>query len=289
MSAEHPFAFSATLESGFQFSQSSLQDYVDCRRRFQLRYLLQLAWPALESEPALENERFVRQGELFHRLVHQHLVGVPPDRLRSSIQDDQLRGWFESFLDFASQAHLGDFAHLRPEKSVVAPLGEHRLIAKYDLLAWQDNGRYLLYDWKTSLRQPARNWLKERLQTRLYPCLLAMAGSEFNDGNDIQPSSIEMVYWYAAAPLDPVRFPYSHSQLQADKAFLSKLIDEIARLPADQFTLTTQEKRCAYCVYRSLCGRGEQAGAGADRDSEVADEGYDLSGFDFEQIGEIAF
>ena len=49
----------ASLPEGFRFSQSSLQDYVDCRRRFQLRYLQNLAWPALQSEPALENERGV--------------------------------------------------------------------------------------------------------------------------------------------------------------------------------------------------------------------------------------
>ena len=33
-------------------SQSSLQDYVDCARRFQLRYLDRLSYPAIESEPA---------------------------------------------------------------------------------------------------------------------------------------------------------------------------------------------------------------------------------------------
>jgi hypothetical protein len=49
------------LPLDFQFSQGSLQDYVDCRRRFQLRYLDQLAWPAVEAEPLLEHEqRYLR-------------------------------------------------------------------------------------------------------------------------------------------------------------------------------------------------------------------------------------
>ena len=60
------------LAADFSFNQSSLQDYLDCQRRFELRYLLRLSWPAVEIEPALENERFLRRGSIFHRLVHQH-------------------------------------------------------------------------------------------------------------------------------------------------------------------------------------------------------------------------
>jgi hypothetical protein len=50
-------------------SQSSLQDYNDCPRRFELRYLQRLAYPAIETEPALENEKHQREGEFFHRLA----------------------------------------------------------------------------------------------------------------------------------------------------------------------------------------------------------------------------
>jgi hypothetical protein len=40
-----------TLPYSFHFTQSSLQDYLDCPRRFQLRYVLDQPWPAVESEP----------------------------------------------------------------------------------------------------------------------------------------------------------------------------------------------------------------------------------------------
>ncbi|MCZ7553427.1 MAG: PD-(D/E)XK nuclease family protein [Anaerolineales bacterium] len=40
------------LPEGFHFSQTNLQDYRECPRRFKLRYMLGLAWPAIESEPA---------------------------------------------------------------------------------------------------------------------------------------------------------------------------------------------------------------------------------------------
>ena len=67
----------SSLPDRFTFSQSSLQDYTDCPRRFQLRYIEQLKWPAVESEPVLDNERRQQEGQLFHRLVQQHRIGLP--------------------------------------------------------------------------------------------------------------------------------------------------------------------------------------------------------------------
>jgi len=39
------------LPSTFAFSQSSLQSYVNCPRRFWLAYVEELTWPALEVAP----------------------------------------------------------------------------------------------------------------------------------------------------------------------------------------------------------------------------------------------
>jgi hypothetical protein len=65
----------------FTFSQFSLQDYYDCPRRFQLRYIEQLKWPAVETEPVLENERHQQEGQLFHRMVQQHQIGLSDGKL----------------------------------------------------------------------------------------------------------------------------------------------------------------------------------------------------------------
>src|SRR5512143_2637063 len=86
----------------FEFSQSSLQDYVDCRRRFQLRYLQRVAWPAIQAEPAREFERHIQRGERFHRLAQQYLVGVPVeklDRMASADVDENLQRWWQNFID----------------------------------------------------------------------------------------------------------------------------------------------------------------------------------------------
>ena len=64
------------LPAEFQYSQSSLQDYVECQRRFELRYIQRQAWPAVEVEPILEKEEHMRQGAAFHRLLQQHDIGL---------------------------------------------------------------------------------------------------------------------------------------------------------------------------------------------------------------------
>ena len=56
------------------------------------------------------------------------------------------------------------------------------------------------------------------------------------------------------------------------------------------FPLTTDERRCRYCVYRSLNNRGEQAGSLADWDENV-NTNIEESDFtiDIDQIAEIEF
>ena len=77
------------LPPDFQFSQGSLQDYVDCPQRFRLRHLLRLAWPAPPAEPLSLYEQHAQDGEAFHRLVHQHILGLPAGRLSATISPEQ--------------------------------------------------------------------------------------------------------------------------------------------------------------------------------------------------------
>ena len=79
-----------SLPPNFQFSQASLGDYVDCARRFQLRYLLEQDWPAVESEPLLERERLADLGRRFHKLIQQHIEGLPVDALTRSLGEAEL-------------------------------------------------------------------------------------------------------------------------------------------------------------------------------------------------------
>jgi CRISPR/Cas system-associated exonuclease Cas4 (RecB family) len=280
------------LPDGFQFSQSSLQDFVDCPRRFQLRYLWRLAWPALETQPALEYERFLKQGETFHRMVQQYLVGLPAERLKRLIGDQDLARWWDSFLQFvSSEAWRPVFSAGRkyPEISLSAPLDGCRLVAKYDLILLQPEGQALIIDWKTTHgRRPSRRWLAARMQTRLYPYVLVRAGACLNQGQPFLPEKVEMLYWFADAPQQVERFPYHTPAYSQDEAYFSHLIATIRSLDEGDFARTEDERRCAFCVYRSLCERGLGAASLAEADGLESEADFELT-LDFEQIAEIEF
>lgn len=273
------------LPDGFQFSQASLQDYVECRRRFQLRYLRHLTWPAVEAEPALEHERRLQQGEAFHRLVHQHLLGIPSKQLSSMTTDADLSHWWRNYLAGAP-TNLPSLRY--PEVVLSAPINRHRLIAKYDLIAVEPGQRMVIVDWKTHRRRPSREWLTERLQTRVYPHLLVLAGSHLNGGRPVQPEQVEMIYWFAEFPQAPERFAYNSTQHRRDGDYLAKLVGEIAELAEHGFTLTNDERQCRHCPYRSLCRRGVKAESLDETDYEIRLEDLDL-GPEWELVVETAF
>ncbi len=267
-----------TLPANFTFSQSSLQDYSDCPRRFQLRYIEKLKWPAAESEPMLENERRQQEGQLFHRLVQQHRIGLPAEKLTPLASTHSLRRWWDNYLGFDFQ--LGEAAQFT-ELSLSAPVGTFRLLAKYDLVAVKD-GKSIIFDWKTNAKRPRDEWMAIRLQTRVYRALMVQAGAHLNGSKPFEPEQVEMIYWYADYPGEPARFPYNASQSKRDWDGLSGLIHEIAN--HRHFPLTDEDKKCAYCPYRSYCNRGVEAGREAEIESEFSEPEIN-----FEQIQEIAF
>ena len=220
-----------------------------------LRSLLRLRWPAVQSEPMLEHERYLQQGSDFHRLAQQALVGLPVERLSASLVGEDFSHWWGNFLDFLPGFTRAEPRwQIYPEISLTAPLGDTRLVGKYDLVAAHPGERMLIYDWKTS-RQRSKLLLEKRLQTRLYPYLLVAPGAFLNAGVSIQPEQVEMVYWFAEHPVQPERFAYSSAAYQADEVYLTSLIETVMRLDEADFTLTDDERLCAYCVYRSLCNR----------------------------------
>jgi CRISPR/Cas system-associated exonuclease Cas4 (RecB family) len=282
-----------TLPEGFLFSQSNLQDYADCQRRFQLRYLLHQAWPAVEAEPYLENERRIDQGARFHKIVRQFLIGLPEDQIKRSITHDEImNSWWNNFIKAYREGNLDllkDKANQHLEEMTLSvPVGEFRLIAKYDLLIFQPDGRVVIFDWKTSQNHPKRRWLAERMQTHVYPFVLVGAAQSLLEV-EIDPKYIEMVYWFANQPDQLERFAYDDNSYREDGRLLSNLISTIAQKTEPVFPLTPDIKRCLYCTYRSLCNRGVTAG---DLQHLEGEPEVDLDGeitIDFDQIGEIEF
>ena len=272
------------LPNTFQFSQGSLQDYVECQRRFQLRYVLTQPWPALVSEPALEAEQQMQRGADLHHLAHQHTLGLDVERLEATIHDEVLARWWHAYLAYPPQ-DLPETVR-RAEVVVAAPLAGYRLVAKYDLVAAEPGERLVVVDWKAVLKRPSRAALARRLQTRVYRYLAVRGGAAFNGGQPAQPEQVEMIYWFAEFGGVTERFPYDAEQHTADGDYLAGLIAEIAAHSEPIWPLTPDERRCRFCNYRSLCERGVTAAFlnELEDDLEPAEVTIDL-----EQIAEVAF
>ena len=211
-------------------------------------------------------------------MAQQSLIGLPADKLARMATSPELNRWWDNFLE---RGPVLDGFKLYPELTLSAPVGPHRLTAKYDLVAVSAE-KALIFDWKTYRKRPKDEWMAAKLQTKVYRALLVVAGAHLNGGAAFVPEQIEMTYWYADFPGDPAKFPYDAKQHKRDWARLLKLVGEINA--KQSFPLTDDEKKCAYCPYRSYCNRGIIAGAMDDVETELS-----ILDVSIEQIQEIEF
>ena len=272
------------LPDTFQFSQASLQDYVDCPRRFQLRYVLMQPWPALITGSPGEFEKQMRRGAELHHLAHQHALGIDTERLTETIHDETLARWWQTFLSHPP-ADLPQTAR-HPEVRVAAPLADYRLMAKFDLLAAEPAHRLVVVDWKASRRAPTRAVLARRLQTYVYRYLAVAGGAAFFGGHCPKPDEVEMVYWFAERGGTVERFAYDAEQHAAGHDYLASLLAEITTQSKAIWPLTPNERHCRFCNYRSLCDRGIKPGFLDDLDDDIEPTGFEI---DLEQVGEVEF
>ncbi len=243
------------LPPAFTFSQSSLQDFADCARRFQLRYVMQQQWPAPPAEPLHDVERADQLGKQFHLVMQRHWLGMPVDREKL---DPALQPWWDAFLNNPPATLPGTIR--RPEVNSSAVIGGRRLVATFDLLAYEPGGQATIVDWKTSQRKPAREWLDRRLQTLVYPLLLVDSSKRLL-GYALAPENVRLIYWFANAPAEVEIFQYSPERCERDRQTLSALFERLFTMDMDsEWSLTSNTRLCAFCQYRSLCDRGREAG-----------------------------
>ena len=288
------------LPSTFAFSQSSLQSYVNCPRRFWLAYVEQLSWPALEAAPYDAHEQMMRQGRQFHQLVERAEAGLSTDLLTEGL-DYPLDEWFESYLRHRPADLPTDVVEV--ERVLSAPLavegGQYRLAARYDMIAVGGDGedrRAVILDWKTTKRVTRRSMLRQRMQTLVYPFVLVEASAGLPWG-PLAPEQVEMRYWFTAAPAEAETFRYDSAKHADIRDRFGQILNEILRgekvrdFPKVPDTDENRKRYCSYCIYRSHCDRGTVAG-----DLEAYDEeefsDVDLEReleFTLEEVQELAF
>ena len=231
----------------FPLTRSRLQALIDCRRRFWLQWIRRLPWPAAGRPPGAEQA--LARGREFHRLMERHFLGLAIEPV-----DPDLQPWWAAWQSHPLPLPPG---RARPEITLTAPEAGERLLARYDLLVVPDDPAetVLIVDWKTTARARARVALQADIQTRLYPYVL-VAGGAAVAGRDLQPEEVELVYWQAAAPAEPVRFRYSAVEHRANRREIRTLIDRAHGLQAEAMPAGSDELRvCARCPYRTYCGR----------------------------------
>lgn len=274
------------LPNDFQFSQNNLQDYVDCQRRFQLKYFQKLEWPAPRVEPIIEAEQQMLLGQRFHELIQQYFIGIPTINLEEYIDDSILLLWWKNFLHRFEGAFPG---RLFPEHIITCKIDGVNFIAKYDLIQIKPDSTVIIYDWKTSRIPPKMEITIKRLQSRVYPLLFMKgAASFFKDGN-FSNDNLQMMYWYPNFPELSATIPYNNTKFEKDLIFIRDLINEIRVKDPNDFLLTDEVKRCNYCNYRSLCNRGIAAGKLNEMENDEQTEDTDLSEFTFENLQEIPY
>ncbi len=306
------------LPETFSFSQSSLQAFDDCARRFWLAYVQQLPWPAVEAAPVQDHEQLMRLGAHFHKLVERAEIGMPMFRAVAEL-DDPLAGWFSAYEQHRPTGLPSEFIEVEHVLSI--PFGEsqeenrarknaeergsetnksvlefagssprYRLAAKYDLIAAERGGRVAIVDWKTTRRRTDPSTLSRRWQTIVYPYVLVEASARLPWG-PVQPEQVEMMYWFVNAPSQPVVFRYDGAQHARNGERLRAIYGEIAdalrigRASAFPKVLDTELNRrrfCNFCVYRSRCNRGVAAG-----DIEELDDAEEFFLVDFEDALEF--
>ncbi|MEP7288407.1 MAG: PD-(D/E)XK nuclease family protein [Chloroflexota bacterium] len=250
-----------SLPPAFQVSQSSLQDYAICARRFQLRYLMEQEWPTPAAEPLGDAEQADMLGKRFHRLVERYWLDLPIERDKI---DATLRPWWDAFL----QHPIPDLPAgiRRAEVRTSAVVHGQRMVATFDLLAYNATGDVMIVDWKTTKRRSSRAWLDRRLQTVIYPLLLIESAPRLI-GRVLKPEQVRLVYWFANAPTEIEVFQYSTMRYEQDQQTLAYLIDQLLSTQAAVWPLTNDVKQCRLCQYRSLCNRGSEAGSYDDIDT----------------------
>lgn len=232
---------------GFALTRSRLQALVECGRRFWLHSIRRVPWPAA-TEASGAQEAFVR-GQEFHRLMERQFLGLPVDPVAPD-----LREWWGAW-----QAHPLTLpaGWTRPEVTLSIPVAGERLVARYDLLAIpaDPDGTLVIVDWKTGARPRARAALNEDMQSRLYPYVL-VEGAAAVTGRALRPEGVELVYWQAAAPADPVRFGYTAAEHESNGHEIEALIDRAHGLNAEAMPPVIEDLSvCARCPYRTFCNQ----------------------------------
>ena len=245
----------------------------------------------------------VRRGERFHRLVERTEHGMDADQVAVQAQgDEDLERWYAAYrhhrpANLPAPPEIEQLLSVTMAVEAAGAVQPVRLAAKYDLIAAEKDGPVIIIDWKTGKRPPPRFALQEKLQTLVYPFVLVEAAAPLAWG-PVRPEQVEMRYWLTAAPAAPISFRYDGAQHDRARRLLHQQIATIlsgeneADFPKVEDTPANRKRFCNFCVYRSRCNRGVNAGDVGELTDPTDYFSGDVAGsleFTMDEVEELAF
>jgi len=254
------------IPEGFNYSQSSLKAFGECRRRFLLRYLRRMEWPAPLTDRLSEWERAINRGSQFHHLILQQSLGLDVEESVCRSDDKLLVDWWRNWCELGPELPLGK---VFSETMLSVPLASRRLVAKFDRVLLGEDGRAWIFDWKTGRKKPDKSAYALNWQTLVYRFVLAEAGAILNGGREVDPERIALVYWHANYPQDLYSIGYSAEEHEEVRAKLAHITTEIEALAEESaFAKTNDLRVCGRCEFYTYCDRISER----DEDWEIEEE-----------------
>jgi predicted RecB family nuclease len=238
-----------------RISSASLKDWSTCKRRFALRYRVNRYWPgpqARDTDP--EAAERIRTGQIFHRMVQQHALGLDVALILAAEQDalSRLAPLWERF---ARSEHAIPPAESWTEAPLHFQFHHVPFMVRYDRLV-KDGDAWRILDWKTG--KESRGTLAASWQTRLYRFALVEAGHVYQEGRPITPESVQMVYWDVNKGREEA-FAYDATTYDQDRQdfeqFAEAMLAPFDEALADdhRFPRTADRTECGRCAFDSHC------------------------------------
>ena len=227
-------------------TQTQINAFERCRRLYYLKYISRLVWPVETSAPGN-----VREGDDFHLLARQLILGFPRESLILPADEPELVTWVETF---CRKQPIGKPQQLFAEKEVSLSFADVLWLGKFDALAVTDD-RLTIFDWKTGSLPPDRTHYARSPQTRLYRFLACSCAPRLLGAgmHGVPAENIEMVYWFPQYPEGTLRLPYSEEEYGQDMTWLRTLAREMLKTEEADYPRTEKLRRCEHCGYRSYC------------------------------------
>jgi hypothetical protein len=266
--ANSPFTHSPLTPSpSLRLTHTRLRTWWQCRRRFQLAFVIRQPWPMPAPPPDVAQR--LALGDQFHRWAEQYLLGLP----ESGESDGALRDWQDAFRQQVARLPQGQRF---PELSLSVPIGRLVLFGRFDLLLVTPDAAWL-WDWKTEQHPRSPATLANDWQIRLYSALVVAGASAL--GHTFRPDQVHATWWFANDPRHPVTIPHSVERHRETWATITATAEQIERHlenPHAIWPLTDDLSQCATCPWHTLCGRPGGAANEAAAQEEWLAESADL-------------